>query len=165
MCNSVYLTTQRKHTPYNIVVIGTTAIVGLVDEPDLIHKMKYIMCICTISCLKWLPTPPVVIVVLSVCLTTQRKHTSYNIVVIGTTRQMAEDLLQCCIGNKIASSRVGEGRPGSSLALPVAVGISVFIAVLTTVIVIIFILLRYVYTVGVMIITNSFNIILPQTPA
>ena len=59
----------------------------------------------------------------------------------------------------IISSLVGEGRPGSSLALPVAVSISVFIAVLTTVIVIIFILLRYVYTVGVMIITKSFNII------
>ncbi|CAI8037624.1 Phosphatidylinositol phosphatase PTPRQ [Geodia barretti] len=58
---------------------------------------------------------------------------------------MAEDLLQCCIGNKIASSRVGEGRPGSSLALPVAVSISVFIAVLT-VIVIMFILLRKKYS-------------------
>ena len=49
------------------------AIVGLVDEPDLdfnVHKMKYIVCICTISCLKWLLTPPVVIVVLSVYLTT-----------------------------------------------------------------------------------------------
>ena len=92
-----------------IMTFPYVAIVGLVDEPDLnfnVHKMKYIhrvylyyflfkMAANTASCNR-----SFVSLSYHIEKTYPIQHCGYKV----QQRQMAEDLLQCCIGSKITGS-------------------------------------------------------------